>query len=190
AAQAGPNDLKEIEHLARQPKVVAIGEIGMDFYWETETRQVQENIFLQQLELAAALNLPVVIHNRKAGQAILQVLDQVADLPLRGVFHCFSEDETYAQQVLQRGFHISFTGNLTYKKSTLPGIAKEIPLERILLETDSPFMPPVPKRGKRNEPAFVRYIAEKHAEIRQLALEEVAAVTTKNARALFKLPPA
>lgn len=186
-AAAKFSDLQEIAELARHPKVVAIGETGMDFYWDTTTGELQEKFFLAQLELSSELDLPVVIHNREAGQAILRVLARVPDLPLKGVFHCFGESVEYAQIVLARGFHISFTGNLTYKKSTLPDIAKAIPLDRLLLETDSPFMAPAPKRGKRNEPAFVQYIAEKHAELRALPLRTICEATTATARKLFAL---
>jgi TatD DNase family protein len=184
-AKAKFEQLQEIAELAKHPKVVAIGETGMDFYRDKTTGVVQEKFFLAQLEMSVELDLPVVIHNREAGQAILKVLEKMPDLLLKGVFHCFGEDVEYVQKVLDRGFHISFTGNLTYKKSPLPEIAKAIPLDRLLLETDSPFMAPVPKRGKRNEPSCVRYIAEKHAEIRGLSVEEICCVTTANARELF-----
>lgn len=188
AAKAGPGDLAKIAELARHPKVVAIGETGMDFYWDKTTGAVQEQLFLAQLELGANLDLPVVIHNREAGAAILQVLAKAARLPLRGVFHCFGEDQDYARRVLDYGFHISFTGNITYKNSGLPAVAETIPLARLLLETDSPFMAPVPHRGQRNEPAYVRYVAEKHAEIRRTSLAAIASATTTNACELFRLP--
>lgn len=184
-AKAELAHLDEIAQLARHPKVVAIGETGMDFYWDKTTAAIQENFFIAQLELSAKLNLPVVIHNRESGQAILDVLAKVPDLPLKGVFHCFVEDVDYAHTVLDLGFHISFTGNITYKKSALAEISTAIPLGRLLLETDSPFMSPVPMRGKRNEPAYVRHIAEKHAEIRKLSLQTICTATTRNARSLF-----
>lgn len=188
AVKAGPDDLARIAELARHPKVVAIGETGMDFYWDKTTGAVQEQLFRAQLELGAQLDLPVVVHNREAGPAILQVLAKAAGLPMRGVFHCFGEDHDYARRVLDYGFHISFTGNITYKNNGLAAVAQVIPLERLLLETDSPFMAPVPHRGQRNEPAYVRYVAEKHAEIRRVPLTEIAAATTANARELFRLP--
>ena len=185
AAAAGPNDLAEIARLAEHPKVIAIGETGMDLYWDTSTEAIQERFFIRQLELAAERSLPIVIHNRDAGVAVLGALDKVPHLPVRGVFHCFSEDADYAREVLRRGFHISFTGNLTYKKSTLPEVAAIVPLNRLLLETDSPFLAPVPKRGKRNEPAFVQYIAEKHAEIRGVSAQAIADATRQTAKELF-----
>lgn len=184
-AAAKPQDFVDLQELAAHPKVVAIGEIGMDFYRDASTAEIQERAFLQQLELAAEVDLPVVIHNRSAGAAIMQALDKVKHLPLRGVFHCFTESAEYAEEVLRRGFHISFTGNLTYKKSMLPEIARCVPLDRLLLETDSPFMAPVPKRGKRNEPAFVTWIAEKHAESRGMPVEEIGQETSRNAVGLF-----
>ncbi len=186
--KAAARDYYEIADLSRHEKVVAIGEIGMDFYWDTSHAKAQEKAFQLQLEMAADLGLPVAIHNREAGEAILKVLGYVAGALPQGVFHCFAEDEHYARTVLELGFHISFTGNLTYKKSELPEVAEKVPLERLLLETDSPFLTPVPKRGKRNEPAFVRYIAEKHADIRGISLEALAAATTENAERLFGLP--
>jgi len=185
AAKAEPDDVERVAELARHPKVVAIGEIGLDLYWETSTLEIQKTIFRKQLELAAEIDLPVVIHNRRAGKQILEVLDSLGGLPLRGVFHCFSESAAYARNVVERGFYVSFTGNLTYKKSRWPQVSLAVPLERLLLETDSPFMTPVPHRGKRNEPAFVRHIAEKHAELRGLSVEEVARVTTENTQTLF-----
>ncbi|MDQ7054194.1 MAG: TatD family hydrolase [candidate division KSB1 bacterium] len=188
AHKAQPGDVERIAKLANHPKVVAIGEIGLDLYWDASTLDVQKDLFLQMLRLAADRDLPVVIHNRRAGKEILQVLDQVAELPLRGVFHCFSEGKSYADDVVRRGFYLSFTGNLTYRKSKLPDVAKHVPLERLLLETDSPFMTPVPMRGKRNEPAFVQYIAEKHAELRGMDADELARVTTDNAQTLFGWP--
>lgn len=189
-AKATPEQLQEVAELSRHPKVVAIGEIGMDFYWDTSTAALQERFFRAQLEFAAETDLPVVIHNRRAGEAIWSVLEQVPELSLRGVFHCFSEDVSYAQRVLERGFHISFAGNLTYKKNAPVDAARAIPLERLLLETDSPFIPPVPFRGRRNEPAHVKLIAEKHAQIRALPVETVCQVTTDNACRLFALRPA
>ena len=186
-AATSAEDLKQIAELARHPKVVAIGETGMDDYWKTVPLSKQAEMFAGQLELAAQLNKPVVIHNREAGAAIMEVLRAHAVIKLTGVFHCFSEDMNYAEQVLSLGCHVSFTGNLTYKKSALPEVAKQIPLERIMLETDSPYMTPVPYRGKRNEPAYTVHIAEKLAEIKGLAFAEVCAHTTRNAVALFGL---
>ncbi|KAA3619856.1 MAG: TatD family deoxyribonuclease [Calditrichaeota bacterium] len=186
AKNARPADLDEILKLTAHPKVVAIGETGMDFYWEKESTEAQEYYFREQLRLAAETDLPVVIHNREAGAATLKILNTLPVGTVRGVFHCFAEDAEFAKKVLNLGFYISFTGNITYKKSGLPEISQAVPLDRLLLETDSPFLAPVPKRGKRNEPAFVRFIAEKHAEIRGVDVSKIADVTTANANSLFR----
>jgi TatD DNase family protein len=173
--------------MAHHPKVVAIGEIGMDFYWKPFSQETQQRAFIRQLHLAQELRKPVIIHNREAGAAILQTLHDAGINQISGVFHCFSENAEYAQRVLALGCHISFTGNLTYKKSTLPEVAAQVPLERLLLETDAPFMTPMPHRGKRNEPAYTVHIAEKLAEIKRLSIEDVAWQTTENVLQLFKL---
>jgi len=179
------SSLDEIRELSRHPKVVAIGEIGMDFYWDDCPKDVQEEAFRQQIRLAKELKLPIVIHNREAGRAILDVLKSEGTEELAGVFHCFSEDLQVAREILEIGFHISFTGNLTFNKSKLPEVASEVPLERLLLETDCPFLSPEPKRGRRNEPSHVVYIAEKLAEIKDVSLAEVARQTTEDAQTLF-----
>lgn len=181
------DDFAEIARLAQHPKVVAIGEIGLDFYWKNVPAEIQQRAFVRQLCLAQEIGKPVIIHNREAGEAILQTLRENAIRKLQGVFHCFSEDVAYARHVLDLGCHISFTGNLTYKKSTLPEVAACVQLERLLLETDCPFMTPAPHRGKRNEPAFTVHIAEKLAEITQASFDDVCQRTTQNAIALFKL---
>jgi len=184
-AGATDDDFAMIAELARHPKVVAIGEIGLDFYWKNIPPEIQQRTFVRQLHLAKELEKPVIIHNRDAGAAILQTLQHAGINKLFGVFHCFSENIDYAQRVLALGGYISFTGNLTYKKSTLPEVAAQVPLERILLETDAPFMTPAPHRGKRNEPAHTVHIAEKLAEVKKVTFAEVARQTTANAISLF-----
>jgi TatD DNase family protein len=175
----------KIREWSRHPKVVAIGEIGLDFYWDKAPVSAQEKAFRDQINLAKELDVPIVIHNREAGRQILDVLKSEGVAGLAGVFHCFSETMEIANEILELGFHISFTGNLTFKKSELPQVAKLIPIERLLLETDCPFLSPEPKRGRRNEPAHVIYIAQKLAEITGLPLEEIARITTENAHRLF-----
>ncbi|MDZ7344534.1 MAG: TatD family hydrolase, partial [candidate division KSB1 bacterium] len=145
----------------------------------------QQRAFVTQLHIAKEMGKPVIIHNREAGAAILHTLQQNGIDELVGVFHCFSEDAAYAQNVLALGCAISFAGNLTYKKSALPEVVRQVPLDRLLLETDSPFMAPVPHRGKRNEPAFAVHLAEKLAEIKKISLADVARQTTANAKGLF-----
>ncbi len=179
--------LNKLRALAEHKKVVAIGEIGLDFYWDTCPAALQEKAFRAQISLAKELNMPIVIHNREAGREIIDVLKSEGVDGLRGVFHCFSDTTALAMEVLELGFHISFTGNLTFKKSTLPAVAAALPLNRLLLETDCPFLSPEPKRGRRNEPARVVYIAEKLAEIKGIPLEEIAGATTENAISLFGL---
>ncbi len=186
-AGATEDDFAMIAELARHPKAVAIGEIGLDFYWKNVPPEIQRRAFVRQLHLAKELQKPVIIHNRDAGVAILQTLQDEGINHLSGVFHCFSEGADYARRVLALGCHISFTGNLTYKKSVLPEVAARVPLEKIMLETDAPFMAPAPHRGKRNEPAYAVHIAEKLAAIKKIPVAEVARQTTANAVGLFGL---
>ncbi len=185
---AGDKDFVEIAELARHAKVVAIGEIGLDYYWKHVDPATQARTFVKQLDLAQKLDKPVIIHNREAGEDILKTLHAAGIAQLRGVFHCFSENAEYAERVLALGGHISFTGNLTYKKSPLPAIAEKIPGERLLLETDCPFMAPMPHRGKRNEPAFTTAIAEKLAALKNMPVSHVSRFTSHNAAQLFALP--
>ena len=185
---AGDKDFLEIAELARHAKAVAIGEIGLDYYWKNVDAATQARAFVKQLELAQKLNKPVIIHNREAGGDILKVLQETGLTRLRGVFHCFSENAEYATQVLALGSYISFTGNLTYKKSALPAVAETVPLERLLLETDCPFMAPMPHRGKRNEPAFTLAIAAKLAALKHMPTAEMCRLTSQNAAQLFRLP--
>jgi len=184
---AADEDFEMIRQLALHPRAIAIGEIGLDFYWKDVAPDAQRRAFVRQLALAREMNKPVIIHNREAGEAILQTLREEKIHELIGVFHCFSENVEFARRVLDLGSFISFTGNLTYKKSTLPEVAAQVPLNRIMLETDAPFMTPFPYRGKRNEPAYVVHIAEKLAEIKKLPLAEIARATTENAHRLFSL---
>ncbi len=177
----------ELKELTRHPKVVAIGEIGLDFYRNRSPVETQKKAFRLQINLAKELGLPIVIHNRQAGREILDILKSEAIDGLSGVFHCFSEDKNFAEEVLESGFFISFTGNLTFKKSQLPEVARMIPLNQLLLETDCPFLSPEPKRGRRNEPAHMVYIAQKLADIKEIELSELEKMTTANAVRLFGL---
>ena len=179
-------DYQELEDLAQKKKVVAIGEIGLDYFHNNTPEEIQKKCLERQILLAKKLNLPVIIHNRDAHQDVLAVLKEKE--VKKGVMHCFSGDINLAQKVLSLGIHISFTGNLTYKKNEgLRAVAKEIPSEKLLLETDCPYLPPQPKRGKRNEPGFLIYTAEELAKIKGISLEELGEITTKNAKSLFKL---
>jgi TatD DNase family protein len=176
-------DLDWVEAAVGDPAVVAVGEIGLDIYRGETNIAAQEKLFERLLELARRVDLPVVIHHRAAGLRTIEMIESAGNR--RGVFHCFSEDYEYAKRVLDAGFLVSFTGNITYKNSKLPELAARLPLDRLMLETDAPFMAPVPYRGKRSDPAHVREIAVKLAEIYNISVAEVDLVTTKTAEGLF-----
>jgi len=171
---------------ATHPKVVAIGEIGLDYYRDYNPRDLQIQVFRRFLQLARDVNLPVIIHNREADSDSLAIIQNREFSPVTGVFHCFSSDVSTAFQVLEAGFMISFTGTVTFKRADSADVLRELPLARLMIETDSPFLAPVPFRGKRNEPAFVRYIAEKFSEVKHVPLEDIAKITTENAHQLFQ----
>ncbi len=178
--------LKELAELSKSPKVVAIGETGLDYFKYDGDRQKQQDIFRAQLRLAKERALPVIIHDRDAHADVLAILKEFA--PLKGVMHCFSGDVAFARSVLELGMLISFTGNITFPKAqNLRDVVAAIPLEKMMVETDCPFMAPVPYRGQRNEPAYVLEIAKKIAEVKDLALDDVARITTANAKTLFSL---
>ena len=172
---------------AQHPKVVAIGEIGLDYYWEKDpqVRAVQRELFVVQLNLARAAGLPVCIHDREAHGDTLALL-KAEGQGLTGVLHCYSGSLEMARELWKMGYYIGIDGPLTYKNAAkLPDIVREAPQERLLIETDSPYLAPVPLRGKRNEPAYLVHIAAKIAELRGESVEEVAAYTTENARRLY-----
>lgn len=171
--------------LAARPGVVAIGEIGLDYYYMHSPREVQQEVFVQQLTLARELDLPVIIHNRDAHEDLIALL-RAHGQGVRGVLHCFSGDLILARKGLDLGLYISFAGPLTFRKSILPEVARHIPLDRVLIETDSPYLSPHPLRGKRNEPRNVVLVAGRLAEIRGLPFAEIAIRTTANAQALFR----
>ena len=174
------------ENLSR--KIWAIGEIGMDCYWSREFMKEQETAFRIQLELADRLSLPVIIHSRESTELIINILKDCRHLNLRGVFHAYSgSGETFKELQKLGDWYIGIGGVLTYKKASIAETVKKIPLDRILLETDSPYLTPVPHRGKRNESSFIPLIAAKLSEQTGASLEEIAAVTTDNAHKLFGL---
>ncbi|HWQ13841.1 MAG TPA: TatD family hydrolase [Roseiflexaceae bacterium] len=180
--------LEELRRLAAHPRVVALGEIGLDYYWNAAPPDEQERIFRAQLGLARELGLPVVIHSRDAQVDTVRVL-RAAAAGLHGVMHSFSGGWEYAAVCLELGFHLSFSGPVTFPKAAeLHEVARRAPLERVLTETDSPYLAPHPHRGRRNEPANVRLVAERLAALRGMALEELAAAVWENACALFRLP--
>jgi TatD DNase family protein len=170
------------------PKVKAVGEIGLDYYYDFAPKDIQREVFRRQLNIAKEHALPVIIHNRESDEDIIEILHDEQNGELKGVLHCFSSDLDMLRKTLDLGFHVSFTGNITYKKSILDEIVRATPLDRMMIETDSPYMTPVPHRGKRNEPQFVRFIAQKIADIHALTFEEIITMTTQTAKSLFKIP--
>ncbi len=178
---------RHFRELARDSTVVAIGEFGLDYYRMLSPREVQRAVFCAHLELARAYGLPCIIHVRDAHDDVMELL-RAHGRGLRGVFHCFSGDVAQAEQYLAyEGFMISFAGPLTRQGNALPEVARMAPLDRVLVETDSPYLVPQPLRAKRNEPLFVKHVAEKLAEVRGMTLEEIAQITTANAVRLFGL---
>lgn len=173
------------ETMSRFPNLVAVGEIGIDLFWDTTFLKEQKEVFDFQLSYAKEHALPIIIHCRNGFSEIIDVLTNYRHTNLTGVFHCFSEDYQAAKLVLDMGYYLGIGGVLTYKKSLLPEIVSKVPISRLLLETDSPYLAPVPKRGKRNEPAYTVFVAQKIAELHNLSLEDVALTTTNNAKALF-----
>ena len=180
------NSLPAIRELAKQPKVCAIGEIGLDYYWDATSRERQKEMFRAQIELALELDLPVIVHDREAHGDSLEI---VRDYPaLRGVFHCFSGSVEMAQELLRRGWYLGFDGPITYKNAArAPEVIRICPMERILLETDSPYLAPVPNRGKRNDSRNLPYIAATVARIKDMPVEAVAAQTMENGKKLFEI---
>jgi TatD DNase family protein len=166
-------------------KYVAVGEIGIDLYWDKSFRVQQEEAFRQQIALAKELDLPIVIHSRNSFDEIFEVMDDVYEPGLRGVFHCFTGGKRHAKKILEWGFKLGIGGVVTFKNAGLDNVIAPIGLEHIVLETDSPYLSPVPFRGKRNESAYIMHIAERIAEIKGIPLEEVAEITTKNTLELF-----
>ncbi|MBP6979352.1 MAG: TatD family hydrolase [Bacteroidales bacterium] len=180
-------ELQMIDKCLEHPSYVAVGEIGMDLYWDHTYQREQELVFRHQISLALEKHLPVVIHSRNAIDRIIEILQDYRDSGLTGVFHCFSGSLYQARQIIEMGFYLGIGGVLTFQKSGLAHVVSQVDLEHILLETDSPFLAPVPYRGKRNESAYLPLVAEKLAEIRGTTTADVAGITTANARKLFAL---
>jgi TatD DNase family protein len=178
--------LSYLEELSAKAEVVAIGEIGLDFYRNLSPRRIQEEVFVKQLALAKRVGLPVIIHDRDAHRRVMEVLR--AEGASNGVMHCFSGDMGLAKQALDLGFYISFAGPITYDGRKAGEIIRKMPADKVLIETDCPYLTPVPYRGKRNEPAYVKYVLERVAGILERPVEEVEAITDGNARRLFNLP--
>ena len=180
--------VEDLRKLSQDPRVVAIGEVGLDFFYNNSDPQIQEEAFRKMIRLAREVKLPLSIHVRDAYDRLYQIMEEEKAFECGGVIHCFSGDWEFAQKMIDKKFYISFSGIITFKKSTeLREVVKKVPTEYILVETDAPYLTPEPFRGKKNEPAYVRKVAEKIAEIKGLTLEDVARVTTLNARRLFRL---
>ena len=190
AKEVTPAHLETLEKLACHPKVIAWGEIGLDYFYDHSPRDVQEHVFRQQMELARAAKLPLIIHCRDAWGNCLRVLEEAwKPTGLGGVLHCFTSTLEHAQRGVDMGFMVSFTGNITYPKAQgIRDVAKALPLSNVLIETDAPYLAPQPHRGRRNEPAYVVEVAKALANVRDLDLQEIAARTTENFRRFFRLP--
>jgi TatD DNase family protein len=185
-AKASDKSFDELKKLAEDPKVVAYGEIGLDYFRNISPREKQIEMFAKQLELAKGLNLPVIIHDRDAHEETLRLVK--ASGVRSGVFHCFSGDWVMAKQCIDLGFYISVPGVVTFDKSkVLQEVVRQAPLDAILLETDCPYLTPVPHRGKRNEPSFIIHTAKKVAEIKELPWEDIAQTAARNTRKLFRI---
>jgi TatD DNase family protein len=166
-------------------KIYAIGEIGIDLYWDKTTLALQQDAFVTQIQWAKQLNFPIVIHCREAFNEVFEVLESERDEKLRGIFHCFTGNETQAKQAVDLNFYLGIGGVVTYKKAGLDAVLANIPLQNLVLETDSPYLAPVPFRGKPNESSYLIYVAQKLADIYNLPIEEIAQVTTENSKAIF-----
>ncbi|KMJ56739.1 hydrolase TatD [Bacillus sp. LL01] len=179
-------DLAWIEDLAAHDKVVAIGEMGLDYHWDKSPKDVQKEVFRKQIQLAKKVKLPIVIHNRDATADVVEILKEEEAKEVGGIMHCFTGSLEVAKECMEMNFHISFGGPVTFKNAKKPKeVVKEIPMDKLLIETDCPYLTPHPYRGKRNEPAYVRLVAEQIAELKEMTVEEVAEITTANAKKLF-----
>lgn len=189
-----PHDVKSMKdedydilrELATHKKVVAYGEIGLDFYRNLSSREIQMEKFREQIQFAKELKLPIIVHNREAHKEILAILQEERAWTQRGVIHCFSGDHAMAKKCIDMGFYLSIPGTITFQQAPrLRNLILCFDLNQIMIETDCPFLAPVPFRGKRNEPSYVKYIAEKIAKLKKMSIEDVAARTSENAKALF-----
>lgn len=180
--------LKEIEEFSKHSKIVAIGEIGLDYYHYYSPTQTQIKAFRSQIELAISLNKPIVVHNRESDLDMMTVISSYKKTKLRAQFHCFNGSAHDAEEYMKMGHYLSFVGNVTFKKAdSLREVLSSVNLDRLFIETDSPFMTPVPFRGKRNEPAYVKYVAHQIAGVHNKAFEEIAEITSRNAKQFFNI---
>lgn len=183
-----PDIEKRLQQLLTTPKVVALGEIGLDYYWMEDPKDVQDRVFRRQIAIAKEMNLPISIHTRDAMEDTYKILKEEDIRDIGGIMHSFSGDPEWMAKFLDMGMHISLSGVVTFKKALeVQAVAKAVPLDRLLVETDAPYLAPVPYRGKRNEPGYTRYVVEKIAELREVPFEEIAKQTTTNSHRLFRL---
>ncbi len=181
-------DVETLVGHANNPRVVAIGETGLDYYWHKTDTEWQRERFRVHIRAAKLCNKPLIIHTREAAQDTLSIMKDEGASTVRGVMHCFTETQEVAEKAMELGFYISFSGIVTFKNAKqLKEVAKFVPLDRMLIETDSPYLAPMPHRGKGNEPAYVRFVAEEIANLKGIAVEEVAAATTRNFCELFRV---
>lgn len=179
---------EELAHICKEAslrKIYAIGEIGIDLYWDKTTLSIQQEAFRTQITWAKQMSLPIVIHCREAFDEIFEILDELKDEKLRGIFHCFTGDAAQAEKVIGLGFYLGIGGVLTYKNSGLDKVVKDISLAHLVLETDSPYLTPIPFRGKQNESSYLIYVAQKLADLKQIPIEKVAEITTRNSEKVF-----
>jgi TatD DNase family protein len=189
AKDVGDEEIDALRQLATNRKVIAVGETGLDYYYNHSPRQIQRRVFTRFIHLARQTGLPIVVHEREAATEAAELLKGEGGGTLLGVIHCFTGDYEAAVRYLNMGLNLSFTGIITFKNAdALREVVRKVPLDRLLVETDSPYLTPIPHRGKRNEPAYVRLVAECIARIKNIPVEEVASITTANTRALFRLP--
>lgn len=186
AKGVGEEEWARLRALIREPRVVAVGETGLDFYYEHSPRQTQMELFSRFIEIARETGLPLVVHNRESDREVADLLRREGKSLIGGVIHCFTGDYESAKEFLDMGFFLSFSGILTFKNAAgLREVARRLPLDRLLVETDAPYLAPAPHRGKRNEPAFVRFVVETLAAVQGIAVERVAEATSGNAERLF-----
>lgn len=183
-----PDHLNWLEQLSDHPKVVAIGEMGLDYHWDTSPKDVQEEVFRQQIRLAKRVNMPIIIHNREATTDVIRILQEEDAKEVGGVMHCYSGTVADLKPCLEMDFYISLAGPVTFKNAhEAKEVAKVVPLERLLIETDAPYLAPHPHRGKRNEPALVSLVAQEIASLRNMLFEEIARISTNNALQLYRI---
>jgi TatD DNase family protein len=188
AKDVGADELRALRELTSHAKVIAVGETGLDYYYNHSPHEVQRRVFTQFIHMARETGLPIVVHERDAAQEVAELLRSEGRRELHGVIHCFTGNYEAACDYLDLGFYLSFTGIITFKNAEpLRQVVRQVPLEKMFVETDSPFLTPVPHRGKRNEPAYVRLVAETVASVKNISLEDVARVTTENVQNLFKI---